>query len=69
MALGSLYENGHELSQSEVVLYLPLNCNVCRVIVVCLFFFICSWDDLLKNVREANVNFLRTFYRGGLGKM
>lgn len=49
-------------SQPEVVLYLPLNCNACEVvggffgvgIFFYLFFFFCSWHDLLKNVREAN---------------
>lgn len=61
MPLGSLCENDRELSQSEVVLYLPLNCNICGVIVVCFLFvvFVCSWDDLLENVREANVNFFK----------
>lgn len=29
--------------------------------------FFSSWDDLLKNIREANVKFLKASKRGGLG--
>lgn len=48
-----------------VILYLPLKCNVCEVVG----WFFSSWDGLLKNVREANVKFFKSFERGGLGKI
>lgn len=56
--LAFLYESGHKLIQSAVVLYLPLKCNLCEVVG---WFFLSFWDELLKNVREANVKFLKVF--------
>lgn len=49
--LAFLCESDHKFSQSAVVLYLPLKCNVVKLLVG----FFSSWDDLQKNVREANV--------------